>query len=599
MISSRFQDSRWSWSRYCFSPALPPGERFLGYFGILLKYEKGARCKNYPQMMCCYLDGAVDNFIFSSLIIGLGINISAMLHKVLLTILVFASVFAKAHTQTGCTEPLRYVDHVFSIEDLQATEVVFANFSPHQLWNNADTTVNTVCFDPRNYLYPNNEGNWDMSMQVIHAKTEADDCNERAAIIYLHGGGYAHNPGNNTATEAVAAYLDMALRGYVVCAINYRKGWDIRDALNAFGLGPLLPGCQNCPCESGNANCDPFSFMKITYAMAQDARAAHRKLLNEKLTFGINENRIFYMGASTGAVGALHAALAADDMPGYQNDNGETLASNLGEIDAIGESINNASSFSIAGVTTVAGAIKNREWIENEDNTPIMFNHTTLDEAVQYCQGTILGMNYLVGPVNQTHHLRLEGPGRLYKHINCLPDTESNTKAWLRSHRGLYHNFCAPLGSNDPTDNCEQLNSLEKVQRLNAEFMKAVIDGEDIQNNHLLTESAHVSGPCNVVDTSSYTPCTNFTPCVLSSNTTPLVERVIQVFPNPAAAGTNISVKASEQIESLLLFDAKGKIVTRRNEVSFLASPEGLSPGLYYLSIEFAEDKVIKKLMIY
>lgn len=162
--------------------------------------------------------------------------------KLFLPFVLLVTIFSPIISQVSCDEPQRYLDHIFDEVDLEVSESVFANFTSDQLWNNGDTTANNICFDPRNYLTPMSNGTWDMSMTVFKPKDVVDNCDQRASIVFLHGGGYAHLPGNNTSTNAVQGCIDLALRGYVVSLINYRKGWDIRKALNSFGLGPLLPG---------------------------------------------------------------------------------------------------------------------------------------------------------------------------------------------------------------------------------------------------------------------------------------------------------------------------------------------------------------------
>lgn len=515
----------------------------------------------------------------------------------LLLLFIFLSIHLNG--QKGCEHEGRYTDIIFEVTDLETTDIVFANFTSDQIWNQGDTSANNICFDPRNYMTPKDDGTWDMSMTIIYPKTTVDNCSERASIIFMHGGGYAHKPGNNTSTAALATCVDLALRGYVVALINYRKGWDIRDAKNFTGLGPLLPGCQNCPCEGGNSNCDPFSFMKNTYAMAQDGRAAHRKLINEKNSFGIDESLVFYMGASTGAIGALHASFAADDMGSYQNDDNTTLESHLGAIDDIGEPLNNPDEFNIAGVSVIAGAIKDKNWIESSDNIPVMFNHGLLDEAVRYCYGTILDMKYFIGINNNIKHLALEGPGRLYKDIQCLTEEEpeSKTKVWLHTHKGLYHNFCAPLGSTDLSDNCDELSSLTLALDLNAAFMNEIIVGNPLQNHHKLTESAHVSGPCNIQDSNSETPCSNYQPCVIN-NTSESFTTNISIYPNPSYSGQEINILSDQTIEKVEFISLQGNIV-KINTGNSIFIPQSTIPGIYYLQIHSNNNVELKRIVIF
>jgi len=77
-------------------------------------------------------------------------------------------------------------------------------------------------------------------------------------------------------------------------------------------------------------NCSAYTFLEMNYKMLQDTRAAHRKLTNLADSLGIDPNAIFYTGASTGACGVMHAGFAADDMPQYIGEDGQTLAEEWG-----------------------------------------------------------------------------------------------------------------------------------------------------------------------------------------------------------------------------------------------------------------------------
>ena len=126
--------------------------------------------------------------------------------------------------------------------------------------------------------------------------------------------------------------------------------------------------------------------------------------------------------------------------------------------------------------------------------------------------------------------------------------------------------------------------------------MKEVILGKVIKNNHKMTEAAHVSGPCDIVDSNDFTPCTNYVPCIISSSED-ISKNELVVFPNPVLVGEILTVDSEKHILSVQILDVQGKEVFQEagSSVTVLHS---LQAGIYFLRVNFEEGSRYKKLLI-
>ncbi|MBT8228691.1 MAG: T9SS type A sorting domain-containing protein, partial [Bacteroidia bacterium] len=519
----------------------------------------------------------------------------------LLVPLFFLAFLTQSYGQLDCDSPDRFQEIVFQESEIEIFDEVYASFNNDDLWNDGDTSLNIVCFDPRDFMHPSEPGKWEISYKIYRPKNEFDACNNRPVIIFIHGGGYNYAKSTNEGSGPVSQSLDLAMRGYVVCSINYRKGWDMRAAKNVTGLGPLVQGCQNCACENSNNDCRAESFMKMNYSMLQDTRAAHRKVVNDYEDLGIDPSNVFYLGVSTGAVGALHAAYAVDDLPFEKTKANESLESIMGGPDEFGESPNPGSVFHVAGVASIAGSISRTEWIEAEDDIPLFMIHTTKDEAVPYCLDNILSMKYLeLG--NPNYYLQQHGPGRIYKHIRCIENNNSKTKMKLISLQGLYHSFTAPLGSTNPTDNCDMYDEPAEISREPALFFSDIINELDISDSHTLVFNADKDGPCEMTDTLNFTQCTVFNPCDLSVNTVEELISGISIYPNPVKAGNYLYIQSDHLSpdKSIRIYNNLGeKILHTICTNSRIQIPNNLSNGTYYIVLQNQNDEIIFPISIH
>ena len=404
-----------------------------------------------------------------------------------------------------CHDAFRFTNVIFSEDDIEMSEMPFAQFAPNNLWNSGDTS--SACFKPTKYLDLQNDGSFIMSMNVYRAKSSVDPCMNRPVIIYVHGGGYAHLSGAKDDIQHHEFALDAARRGFVIAVINYRKGWDIRDALAKESIPPLLefpllPGIQSCACDDG---CDPFSFMRITYQMAQDIIAAHSVIANRHVSLGLNPDKIFYWGVSTGAIAAMHAAYGGRDFEDYPDDNGIPLKEYEGSLDAFRDPVITSVPIMVAGVHTLAGAIRDFNWIQADDDVPMMMSHGSVDEAVRYCSGSILNMKYR-NSNNHLKHLGLVGPGKIYRQFNCIGDQQ--TVAHLYTYNGLYHSFTNMPNGTTVANNCNQRDEAREFFEPAFAFHKTIFDDNSLSNeHHRFLNASQNNTDCNIVREDTSTQC--------------------------------------------------------------------------------------------
>lgn len=202
--------------------------------------------------------------------------------------------------------------------------------------------------------------NKNLIMDIFTPKNDNDK--NRACIIYLYGGGFSMkiDDGMQEITKS------MALKGYVVAAIDYRLGF--KNAHTAIlCAGDIYEG-----------------FLVAELRAIQDAIAAINYLKINANRLGINPELIFIGGQSAGAITALNAVY-------YDNNETETTL-----IKQIGGSLvhpnansNYMANRKVAGVFSLAGAITNPKIVNNPNNTPTFLVNGTCDEFIYADSGAV------------------------------------------------------------------------------------------------------------------------------------------------------------------------------------------------------------------
>jgi dienelactone hydrolase len=135
------------------------------------------------------------------------------------------------------------------------------------------------------------------SLRLDVHQPSGDTLTSRPALVVIHGGGF--KGGSKAQVGDVA--IEWARRGYVVFNISYRldagnRCQDVQDGR----LAPAEQAVESVRC------------FRAIEAAKQDALAAVRWVRAQAGTYGIDPTRIGFIGASAGAITAIHAAADGD-----------------------------------------------------------------------------------------------------------------------------------------------------------------------------------------------------------------------------------------------------------------------------------------------
>lgn len=188
-----------------------------------------------------------------------------------------------------------------------------------------------------------------------------DDLEQRPLVISCYGGAFLF--GTKEDSDVQAWCDSLTRRGYACAAINYRLGLNPTSERSAY---------------------------RAVYRAVQDLRAAIRYLLEDpdNLGFNVDPDNIFVEGQSAGAITAIHTAfLTTAERPI------ETFAfalsidegSDLGCLDCSGNTF--VQPVSIKGILSMWGAVESLDFIDTDENTPMLMVHGDSDPVVPYGTG--------------------------------------------------------------------------------------------------------------------------------------------------------------------------------------------------------------------
>jgi len=173
---------------------------------------------------------------------------------------------------------LFFVTFLASAQEYRYTETLFESATL-----TADVVYGNAPFINGIYHNEANTTNGDLVMD-IYAPT--DDTNTlRPAIIFAHSGAFLN--GNRNHEDMVALCDSLARKGYVTATIDYRKNFYLISNAEIHGT-------------------------RAVYRGIQDGRSAIRFLRANAATYGIDPEKVYLGGSSTGAFIALHAAYMND-----------------------------------------------------------------------------------------------------------------------------------------------------------------------------------------------------------------------------------------------------------------------------------------------
>ncbi len=257
---------------------------------------------------------------------------------------------------------------------------------------NAQERYNDELFDEvsvETLTYATKDGE-DLELDIYRPLGDLEQ--ERATIIYVHGGGFS---GGSRDQESIKEFCNhLTNYGYVVASISYR--------LTRKGT-PSGFGCD----------CPAVDKINTFHAAVEDLQDAAYFLIENRHEFGINPQKIILAGSSAGAETALNTAYQPPYC--YGLDSGPV---------------------SFAGVISMAGAIPDTTVIYDESAIPSLLFHGTDDQLVPYATAS-----HRFCDEGTPGYLILNGSYTIAEKLNRL-----EAKYWLHTTCGAGHEiYCAPF----------------------------------------------------------------------------------------------------------------------------------------------------------
>jgi len=259
--------------------------------------------------------------------------------------------------------PNRYLEEIFSTTDI-TENVVFST--------NIPTVRNTNLFG--NFIA--NEvsyGERSVTLRMNIYEPVGDEFTNRPVIIFAFGGGFVN--GNKEETRIRRLCETFAKRGFVTATMDYRLGMNINN---------------------------PELSKRAVYRALQDGRSAVRYFRKNLDKHNIDPNQIYLSGHSAGAFLAYHNVYLDKESERPASTRNYFGRPDLGNLDEIGDNQFYANGSRVDGkangVMGFAGAVGDLSYIENNQDIPGVYFHSTNDNTVPYATGTPFSLlNWIPG----------------------------------------------------------------------------------------------------------------------------------------------------------------------------------------------------------
>lgn len=350
----------------------------------------------------------------------------------------------------------------------------------------------------------------DLFMDVFEPKDDAEV--NRPLIVLAFGGSFISGEKEDLDEMAIG----FAQRGYVVSSIDYRL----------FDMFALL---------------DSAALIDVVVKGIADMKAAIRYFKQDFTengnNYSVDTNYIFAGGVSSGGILACHLGLVnpTDDIPDYFQ---STIDANGGWEG--NSSTNTNYSSNVTGVLSYSGAIKETQWITNND-VPVFLVHDTADAVVPYERGqSVVNLGAIVIPL-----IYISGGKDMFDALQS-----KNVKSELIS-----------------------VPSEEHVSYFQGETIDTYLD-------------------------SVWTGSTTFIESIICDATWGVenLDFNLSLSPNPSEGHLNINSQV--QINSLSIFDEVGRLVKTVNKNTSSLNLTNLTKGHYFVQIKTDLGTKTKKVLL-
>lgn len=242
----------------------------------------------------------------------------------------------------NCTE--RYKDSLFEIE--KKTNLVYVQDIPFFAEKHAVTLLASglkMESDdvPILHFYQNANNTTNVNLQLDLFLPQKDSAKNRPLVIMLHGGAFVSGSRDDRSQSIIGFCDSLAVRGYVVASIDYRIGLVLKNNGNQLLV-------------------DSLDFKRAIQWGVQDLQNAVHYFKIHADTYGVDPEKFFVIGNSSGAILALHFGIENED--------------------------------SVRGIVSLWGATIDSLRIKNII-TPMLLVHGTKDNIIPFTKGRMLDID--------------------------------------------------------------------------------------------------------------------------------------------------------------------------------------------------------------
>jgi acetyl esterase/lipase len=268
------------------------------------------------------------------------------------SIFLLSFALSAASTVSAQQLPIRYLD-VITDNVVVTKDVTFSTNIP---------TVKVTDLAGNKIANENTFGQRIVNLKMDIYRPANDAVTNRPVIIFAFGGAFINGDKSNEGMIALAR--EFAKRGYVTASMNYRLGMNVTDKELS---------------------------KRAVYRALQDGRSAVRFFRRNAAAYGVDANKVFLGGQSSGALLALHSVFIDKDSERPASTRNYEGRLDLGGLESIGDNKTYSNGTLVDGkanaVVAFAGSLGETSYIEGATDVPTVYFHSTDDRIMPYNSG--------------------------------------------------------------------------------------------------------------------------------------------------------------------------------------------------------------------